>query len=94
MGEAMAFGVTCVATEVGESALVFGATGVVAQPSGNAVLARALITMLEKNRKRAATLADTRDSGQQHIANSTRWWSCPRLTGHSGGCSLSYAELA
>lgn len=48
LGEAMACGVPCVATDVGDSALIVGETGLLVPPSDSAALARALTTMLEK----------------------------------------------
>ena len=47
LGEAMAAGVPCVATNVGDSAIVIGDTGLVVQPCDEESLAVALKTMLD-----------------------------------------------
>lgn len=48
LGEAMACGVPCVTTDVGDSAAIVGETGLVVPPPDGAALARALTEMLEK----------------------------------------------
>lgn len=58
LGEAMASGRPCVATDVGDSAAVVGETGIILPPSDGTELARALTAMLqespEERRRRGA----------------------------------------
>lgn len=49
LGEAMACGVPCVATDVGDNAFIVGETGLVVPPSDSTALAKALSVMLEKS---------------------------------------------
>lgn len=49
LGEAMASGKPCVATDVGDSATVVGETGIVLCPSDGSELARALTAMLQES---------------------------------------------
>lgn len=49
LGEAMACGVPCVATDIGDSASIVGETGLVVPPSDSTELAKALTVMLEKS---------------------------------------------
>jgi glycosyltransferase involved in cell wall biosynthesis len=65
LGEAMACGVPCVTTDVGDSAAIVGETGIVVPPSDSAALARALSTMLEK---RHETRRDLGRHARQRIA--------------------------
>jgi glycosyltransferase involved in cell wall biosynthesis len=51
LGEAMACGVPCVATDVGDSASILGETGIVVPPSDRATLTQAIIAMLDKPSK-------------------------------------------
>jgi len=48
LGEAMALGVPCVATDVGDSQDIVGETGEVVPPSDSEALARGLLAMLER----------------------------------------------
>lgn len=49
LGEAMAAGVPCVATDVGDSAIIIGETGIVVPPKNSNALARALLAILSKS---------------------------------------------
>ena len=49
LGEAMATAKPCVATDVGDSAIIVGETGIVVRPSDHTELARALAAMLERS---------------------------------------------
>jgi len=49
LGEAMATGVPCVATDVGDSALIVGDTGVVVPPGDDNALFNGLTTLLDKS---------------------------------------------
>ncbi len=49
LGEAMACGVPCVTTDVGDSAAIVGETGLVVPPSDSSALAQALTDMAEKS---------------------------------------------
>jgi len=48
LGEAMACGIPCVATNVGDSSEIIGDTGIVVSPSDSEELARGILTILEK----------------------------------------------
>jgi glycosyltransferase involved in cell wall biosynthesis len=56
LGEAMACGVPCVATDVGDSALVVGDTGVVVPPRNDAELYSALMDMVNRGPEARASL--------------------------------------
>jgi glycosyltransferase involved in cell wall biosynthesis len=51
LGEAMACGVPCVATDIGDSADIVGESGLIVPPSDSAALAQALTELLEKRPK-------------------------------------------
>jgi len=61
VAEAMAVGVPCVVTDVGDAARIVGASGAVAQPSDPDSLARVLQTVL-----------DVSDERRQHLGHSAR----------------------
>lgn len=56
IGEAMACEVPCVATDVGDTALLIGATGSVVPPEDPQALGRALSAMLNQSRAERAAL--------------------------------------
>ncbi len=59
LGEAMACGIPCVTTNVGESSKIVGDTGFVVPPSDGAELIRSLIVMLEKRTETRRQLGKT-----------------------------------
>lgn len=56
LGEAMACGVPCVATDVGDSALIVGVTGGVVPPRNDAELCSALMDMVNRGPEVSASL--------------------------------------
>ena len=58
VGEAMSCGVPCVATDVGDSALMIGATGRIVPPSDPAAIASALAEVLSLDGKARSRLGD------------------------------------
>ncbi|MFI9655247.1 glycosyltransferase [Guyparkeria sp. GHLCS8-2] len=56
LGEAMALGVPCVATDVGDSRDIVGETGVIVPPSDIHSLANGLMTMLDRTREQRVAL--------------------------------------
>lgn len=63
LGEAMSCGVPCVATDVGDSAVVIGPTGIVVPPRDPSKLAAAIVTLLKEDapsRKRRSEFARSR----------------------------------
>lgn len=60
IGEAMACGVPCVVTDVGDSAYVVGETGLVAPPGNPEALANALLRMIARDRRRSGIQARQR----------------------------------
>jgi len=58
IGEAMASGVRCVVTDVGDSALIVGSAGIVVPPSDPSAMARALLDLIDGNSK---SLSDPRE---------------------------------
>jgi glycosyltransferase involved in cell wall biosynthesis len=70
LGEAMACGIPCVATNVGDSAIIIGDTGAIAKPSdsGNLAMAMAEILQLDKiERQRLGALARQRIIDHYHF---------------------------
>lgn len=69
LGEAMACGVPCVATDVGDSALLIGDTGRIVPPSDAAALARAWRQMLELDPGQRRSLGrSARQRVEQHFS--------------------------
>lgn len=69
LGEAMACGVPCVATDVGDCASIVGETGIIVPPSDSKALARALTNMLGKSPKALAALGqDARQRIDAHYS--------------------------
>lgn len=56
LGEAMALGVPCVATDVGDSCDIVGETGIIVPPSDSAALARGLLDMVTRSAEERAAL--------------------------------------
>ena len=56
LGEAMALGVPCVATDVGDSRDIIGDTGIIVSPADSRPLASCLAKMLEKSGEQRSTL--------------------------------------
>lgn len=80
LGEAMACGVPCVTTDVGDSADIVGDTGIVVPPSDSGALADGLLAMLGKDALERERLGrSARERVAQHYA-------LPRIVEH-------YAEL-
>jgi glycosyltransferase involved in cell wall biosynthesis len=64
LGEAMALGVPCVATDVGDSRDILGGTGIVVPPSNAAALAEGVMAMLALSEVNRAEMARV---GREHI---------------------------
>lgn len=58
IGEAMASGVRCVVTDVGDSARIVGAAGIVVPPADPSEMARAILDLIDGNRR---SLGDPRE---------------------------------
>lgn len=69
LGEAMACGVPCVATDVGDSADILGNAGIITAPSDSDALAEGLLAMLDKNTVDRERLGqDARERVAQHYS--------------------------
>ncbi len=72
LGEAMAAGVPCVATDVGDSAMIVGDTGAVAPPGDAAAFSDALLKLLRLSPERRRALGETaRERINDHFALAT-----------------------
>jgi glycosyltransferase involved in cell wall biosynthesis len=70
VGEAMACGVSCVVTDVGDSAYLVGDTGLVVPPRDPAALANAWLKLLElssENRRKLGLAARARVQSQFNV---------------------------
>jgi len=65
LGEALACGTPCVATDVGDAARVVGPGGVIVPPRNSAALAQALLRMLQKS---AAERRAVACAGREHVS--------------------------
>ena len=75
VGEAMACGVPCVVTDVGDSAEVVGKTGIVVPPRNPEALARGIGQMLERNDAGGPLVRDRileRFSGEEMVRSTER----------------------
>ena len=80
LGEAMAFGVPCVATDVGDNADILGNAGIIIPPSDSNALAEGLLAMLDKD------AADRERLGQNARKRIAQHYSLQRIV-------KRYAEL-
>jgi glycosyltransferase involved in cell wall biosynthesis len=69
LGEAMATGIPCVATDVGDSSVIIGDTGIVVPPSDSQALAQGLLAMLSKTGDERQALGSA--ARQRVVANYT-----------------------
>jgi len=68
VGEAMASGVPCVVTDVGDSAVIIGDSGLVVDAKDPSALASALLELLEDQEQRLSMGVRARERIQQHYS--------------------------
>lgn len=69
LAEAMACGIPCVTTNVGDAALIVGDTGWVVPPSDSQALADAILAAIEEKERHPDTWRARKQAARQHIIN-------------------------